>query len=652
MSDCDRKRGFFSAVGCLLLTTTLSGLAASGANAATPYARAATPRPIDTGALDSQPASAPITVSVALRLRDLPSAEAYMRHVSTPGDALYGHFLTPARFRASFGPADADVARVTASLRGYGLTVERSGTTLLHVTGAPADLERAFQVSVHTYAVAARGSLSGYSFYAPTQAPTMPAGLGDLVSDVIGLDSRPAMHPHMHSVPDQLRASASQAGTPAGALPDMPGFYTVTDFADYYNVNPVYKAGVTGAGQTIGIVTFASFTPSDALTYWNGLGLQVSQTRITQIRVDGGAGAPSDEAGSDETTLDVEQSGGIAPGANVRVYVGPNTNQSFVDTFARAIDDDIAETISCSWGDWEIYNDVANAPVTNPVTGKASGTLTALHQLLVQAAVQGQSVIAAAGDNGAYDANDEQTPPDYSLALSVDYPASDSAITAAGGTTLPGTQTYTVKHHPDVVIDIPHERVWGWDYLLPLCTALKLDPVSCGILPVGGGGGISVHFPVPDYQKQLAGVRLSQANQVLIDEDVVPPKTIYTFPAGYAGRNVPDISVNADPETGYVIGYTSSAAGSTYGLETFIGGTSFSAPQINGVSQLLVQVAGRRFGLLNYMLYGLQQPYARPGAPLRIISAGGNEFYHGRAGYSPAAGLGTIDVANMAAELR
>jgi len=39
-----------------------------------------------------------------------------------------------------------------------------------------------------------------------------------------------------------------------------------------------------------------------------------------------------------ETTVDVEQSGGVAPGANIAVYTAPNTNQGFVDLFAYAID--------------------------------------------------------------------------------------------------------------------------------------------------------------------------------------------------------------------------------------------------------------------------------------------------------------------------
>ncbi len=617
----------------------------------TAHAAAALPRPADAGRLGD----AAMSATLALRLADPAGAEALLAQVSTPGDRLYRHFLTPAQFASRFGPAAADVAAVQASLAGFGLTATRASTTTLRVSGPAAAFERAFQVELHAFNMPAQAGTPAYEYHAPLQRPTVPAGMAAMVEAVVGLDSRPAHRPHLRHLAAALRPSAvALRDNPAIKPPDMPGSWTVTDFADYYNAVPLYKKGIDGTGRTIGIATLASFTPSDAYTYWNALGLKVSPTRITEIQVDGGSGAPGDMAGSDETTLDVEQSGGIAPGARVLVYEAPNTNQGFVDLFARAIDDNTADAISVSWGGWEIYADLANAPVANPVSGTDTSSLTALHALFMQAGLQGQSMMAASGDAGAYDANDQQTPPDYSLALSIDSPGNDPAMTAAGGTTLPATFSFKVKHQPDVVVTIPTERVWGWDYLVPLCTALKLDPVACGIVPVGGGGGVSVHFGVPGYQKGVAGVQVSQPDQQFIDEDTVPPTVIYTLPAGFAGRNVPDVSLNADPETGYVIGYTSSAPGSVYGLEE-AGGTSFSAPQLNGVTQLLVQSAGGRIGLLNPLLYSqgkLLAGYVGAHAPLRFIKAGGNEFYRGRVGYSPAAGVGTLNVANLAAVVK
>jgi subtilase family serine protease len=295
---------------------------------------------------------------------------------------------------------------------------------------------------------------------------------------------------------------------------------------------------------------------------------------------------------------------------------------------------------------------LANGPVTDPYTGKTVSSLLALHEVLLQAALQGQSVFAAAGDAGAYDANDGMTPPDYSLALSVDNPAGDSFITAAGGTTLAGPQSFAVPQGT-LTVNIAHERVWSWDYLEPLCADLGLDNIACGIFPVGGGGGVSFEFPLPFYQQGLSGIQKTQPDQAFVDEDTIPPQTLVDIPAHYAGRNVPDISFNADPDTGYVIYYTSDQSG--FGLDTFYGGTSFVAPQLNGVVGLIGEYVHGRVGLLNIPLYALAQQsgaYTGKDAPFNVIKYGNNDFYTGRDGYSPAVGIGTLDVANFAEAIK
>ena len=325
-------------------------------------------------------------------------------------------------------------------------------------------------------------------------------------------------------------------------------------------MKPLYNH-VLGGGRTIGIMTLASMHKSDAYAYWKAIGFSVDPNRITSIHVDGGPGKPSDVSGSDETTLDVEQSGGIAPNAKILVYEAPNTDQGFVDVFAKAIESNIAQSLSISWGDWEWFNTLENAPVTNPIGGKTVATTAAVHQLLVRAAIQGQTVFAATGDSGAYDLNDptECPLPECNATLSVDYLASDPAITAAGGTTLAGLQEFCLNEACNKIYDvtISHERAWSWDYLDGLCNKLGLDPLARDIFPAGGGGGVSISFAVPLYQAFLPAVQKSQPNQFLIGDG----NLYYSLPPHYAGRNVPDISLNADPETGYVLYYTSDVYG-------------------------------------------------------------------------------------------
>ncbi len=633
-----RQISMAAAIGASLSVSALAG---------TPYPTRSSPAAQDTGPVTAQADGAALTVTLPLKLRNEPAAEALLQSLSVPGTGFH-RFLTPAQFKAQFGPSDADVAAAAAHLATYGLTTERVGATSLHVTGSAAALERAFQVSLHHYQVPAHDGAPSYTFRAPTSAPAIPAEISAVVAGVVGLSTRPMYAPHFKQRADKLidtREDAASSGDPFGSL-------TVADFSKHYNVLPLTAKHISGAGRTLGIVTLAAFTDSDAFAYWKALGLKVKSNRITTVNVDGGPGAPSDASGSLETAIDVEQSGGIAPGADIIVYQAPNTDQAFLDAFVAAVESNKAESVSTSWGEFEWFDNLANGPVTDPYTGKTVSSLQALHQVLLQAALQGQSFFAAAGDAGAYDANDGLAPPDYSLALSVDNPASDSYITAAGGTTLAGKQTFALKKGT-LTVEIPHERVWSWDYLVPLCDDLGYDPIACGIFPVGGGGGVSFEFARPFYQTGVSGIQKTQPDQAFIDEDTIPPQTLVDIPAYYAGRNVPDISFNADPDTGYVVYYTSNSTG--FSKSTFWGGTSFVGPQLNGVMGLIGQYLDTRIGLLNVPMYELVRgsgAYTGEGAPFNAIKYGNNDFYTGRDGYSPGAGIGTLDVANFAEALK
>jgi kumamolisin len=123
---------------------------------------------------------------------------------------------------------------------------------------------------------------------------------------------------------------------------------------------------------------------------------------------------------------------------------------------------------------------------------------------------------------------------------------------------------------------------------------------------------------------------------------------LLNLPANFAGRNLPDISLNADPLSGYYLLSTEDG-----GLLDFYGGTSFVGPQLNGITALISQATGGgRLGLWNPMLYRFQHVYGygKP-SPLVDITKGDNWFYYGIPGYEPGAGLGVLDVAKLAAAI-
>ncbi len=581
-----------------------------------------------------------VTVSLVLRLRHEAALEAYARQTATPSSANFQKFLTTAEFAERYGATDAQIARVQQYLNKHGLRGEvLDNHMVISVHGTLGQFGSLFDTPVHNYV----SRKSGKHFHRPTRPLVMPVGLNDSVLLASGLNNEWHYAPHhtptlrvsnlqVANPPTTLSAQArTAAGNPTAT--GVPGQYTVGDVADFYNINPLYQRGITGKGSTVAIVTLANFDPADAEDYWAAIGLDTKPNRITQVHVDGGGGTD----GAEETTLDVQQAGGLAPQANIIVYDAPNAGSGFVDAFARAVSDNKADSISTSWGLGEIFNFAAlNIDGASDTDTTDVGDLQAYHQIFLEAAVQGQSMFAASGDSGAYDTVRQlgagDGPGEFTAPLTVDSPASDPYITAAGGTTVP---VKFVNSAGDVVLSIDQESVWGWDYLLPFV------PSRDAVFSVGGGGGVSVYWRQPLYQLFTWGTQRSEKNQSLVYNDpATGPFTYLKLPSKFRGRNVPDISLNADPETGYLLVYQ----GGLYSS----GGTSFVSPQLNGITALLRQSTGHRIGLWNPHVYLLQNIFGYgKWSAFNRISAGNNWFYAGNGHYNPGAGIGTLNVANL-----
>lgn len=602
---------------------------------------------VDLGlAASSQPANA----TLILKLRNEAQLENLIRQTVTPGNPNYHRFLTTRQFAERFGATDRQIASVQAYLKKQGLRGEvLDNRMVIRVQGTLAQLGQAFGTSIHTF----RDADSGRTFHRPARPVALPAALAGTVNVVSGLSNEHQYVSHRIGTPKLLSTTttfAPQALQPnLRAAPNgnptatgVPGNYTVGDVADLYNINPLYDRGVTGKGSTIGIVTLSNFYPEDAQAYWDGIGLATKPHRITQVHVNGGGAF---DGGSGETSLDVEQSGGLAPKANIIVYDAPNTSGDFVAAFAQAVSDNCADSISTSWGLPEIYNfaalNVDGASVTDTTD---VGNLRAFHQVFLEAAVQGQSIFAASGDSGAYDTVRSLGHDQFSAPLTVDSPASDPYMTAAGGTTVP----YSFSFSGGPVDSIKRESVWGWDYIQNYFDT-NFGPGLIDLFATGGGGGVSVYWHEPVYQWFTHGIRTSEKHQALtFDDPQAGPTTLLKLPGHFRGRNVPDISLNADPETGYIV--VSTVDG---GVINSIGGTSFVAPQLNGISALLTQSLGHRVGFWNPQVYFLQNVfgYGKYSA-FNSVRDGDNWFYYGKPHYTPGAGIGTLNVANLDAFLR
>lgn len=632
---------------CLLTAACAVGLLGTAAAAPNQHLE---PNSSDVGPTTS---SDLITTSVILNVTDLKGLKRFVAETTTPGSRDYHRFLSVEQFRDRFAPSDKAMRQLVSYFESYGITVDKVYPDYLDITitGTAAQINAAFATQLRTFA------RKGQRFHRPAWKFALPGGLSALVLSVPGLDDAPGkFRPKNVQLGQGVYANeAAPAVTwPAnGTASGTPAQYTVGDVANFYDVNPLYAAGVDGHGQTVGIMTLANFKDSDVYSYWRNIGLKVLPHRITKVMVDGGTPIQAG-AGDDETSLDVEQSGGLAPGARIRVYIAPNTNGGFLDLFYSAVAENQADTVSISWGEpEELYFAALNGGVDY------TGQLQAMDQALLEGAAQGQSFFAASGDSGAYDINNPQlaTYPDYSLQLTVDAPASDPYITAAGGTTVATTEPGIPQYGcPDITI--PREQVWGWDYLVndwAGCLAnLGITPLD--LFPGGGGGGVSSFWHIPAYQRGIDGTQLTQPGQSLWYYPNYPDTTtgaqdLIDLPADFHGRNVPDLALNADPQTGYIVydctdfrtkKHPSCAEGGW-------GGTSFVAPQLNGITALIDQAAGGRVGLLNPAIYALQRGSAYgKWRPFKDIMAGDNWFYSGARGYDDGSGIGAIHAANLA----
>jgi subtilase family serine protease len=286
----------------------------------------------------------------------------------------------------------------------------------------------------------------------------------------------------------------------------------------------------------------------------------------------------------------------------------------------------------------------------------------AFDEAFLEMAAQGQSSFVATGDSGAYMANEDLQTTD----LSIGYPADSPFTTAAGGTTLPWSAS-VAGPAGTATVDVPAQRTWGWDYLWPAISTVTGVPEATAAQEAiaGGAGGFSAFEPKPSYQQGVSGTSLFSAVAYLTPTDyqevgglLLPTQWAFdgTPPVVHGfgqGRAVPDLSTDADPETGFLVYAPSFVGVGEPALQGGYGGTSFVAPDLGGSAAVIDSLVGHRVGLWAPAIY----PWAtRPGSPFTPLDQSGtvsdNLFYTGTPGavYNPGSGLGYPDLSALAAD--
>ncbi len=583
--------------------------------------------------------TATIQGTVVLQPRNAAALTNFINQVTTPRSPEFHHYLPAGAFASRFGPTQATITAVRSQLQADGLQVTSvAGDRLLvGFKGSAQQVEKAFSTGLATYRLA-----NGATGQATTGAIKVPSSIAAKVSAVIGLDNLvhaqavPIVRGAKSGHPAATAAPRSSVTFPPGAPDACPaaqaaaqqyGGLTDDEIARAYGAFGVYSAGDLGQGQNIAVYELEPFLRSDIQTfdtcYFGATAAGQMSKRLHVISVDGGQPAG---AGSGEAVLDIEDVSAMAPGANIDVYQAPNTTTGGLDEYAAIINSDKDQVITSSWGLCE-----------QAVQLGEPGLQQAENELFQQAAAQGQTMFAAAGDTGSDSCNEFRAPvpPTGQNPLSVLDPASQPYVVSVGGTTINNAATQP-----------PQEQVWN-------------DGAEWG----AGGGGISQSWASPSWQRdaRVPGIVLpgsadyKNANKVESAAGYKPnfcQSYVTGATASTPCRTVPDVSAQADEFTGAVTIYMG-----LYGGWLTIGGTSSATPiwasmlaDINASPTCQSNPATKNgVGFASPLLYAVASNPMTYAASFNDITTGNNDIYGlnnglvfpATKGYDLASGLGS-----------
>ncbi len=601
-----------------------------------------------------------VDIAVHMALRDQAGLKVSADSISNPRSAEYGHYLSKAEVAARFAPDAADVEAVRALLKNAGMSLVKVGPLGAYVEARAnvRQLRATFGVTQDLY------TYGNLTLRANREAPTIPASLAGKILYVEGLDDTTFLkHPfHQSATREEAR---TQISSPTMAAPDLtsdavkpaviappttgntPSPYCSTYFGDtsavlstkpgpYKKTLPWLMCGYTpqqiqiayglnkvkpdGTGVTVAIIdAYASPTlEADGNRYAKNHSLPaLTAANFSQVIPEGIYNvSPSEACGPQgwfvEQSLDLASVHGSAPGATI-VYIGArDCNESLTVAFLNAVYNVQADVITNSYG----YNG----------EGIDAASVAMLDQASEVAATQGQTILFSSGDDGDLS--------QVNGVASGSYQATSPYVTGVGGTSL---ALYGAGGN---------KGEWGWgtarDYLAGATVNSSSSITTSGLTTTtdfgltyydfsfysGSGGGISLIEPQPAYQVGVVPAALATTENVASG---------YTVALSSPQRVSPDVSMVADPYTGYLYGETFTIAGNyedtgctaltttTEYCELDEGGTSLASPLMAGVMARLDQArkaAGKpAVGFANPLLYSLKTGATQKSAALVDVLA-------------------------------
>jgi subtilase family serine protease len=321
----------------------------------------------------------------------------------------------------------------------------------------------------------------------------------------------------------------------------------------------------------------------------------------------------------------------MAPGANIDLVISANDEDAVMTgAVAYAVLNHLGSVISQSWGDpeWDI---AASGPT-------AIAEMMWADKVYELAAMEGITVFASAGDDGASSLSWYYIPPGYN---SPSYPASDPYVTAVGGTNLfmkcpdgysEGTGNWTGRTSPGLTYNY---EIAGNDY-----EAMTADGYPSPFDLVTTGGAMSQFFTLPYWQQ---GITMTYANgtsftpTMRCDSDV-------SYDSGVYG------GLGAVP-------WSAATPGSP--IYYIVGGTSAGSPFWAALTAITDQYLGHSIGYLNPLLYESRAFFYSTGA-IHDITVGDNTYptgstligYEATKGWDAPTGIGSPDATKLVTDLR
>jgi subtilase family serine protease len=556
--------------------------------------------------------------------------DALIAAQQNPASPLFHQWLNPDQFAARFGMSDADLEQVKSWLERQGFVVDSVARSknMIRFSGTTGQVEQAFSTQMHYY------KADGVQHFAASTELSIPAALAGVVLAVRNLnDFRPQ--------PMYLRGKSVRA-KPSYTFESQGTQYVLFAPGDIQKVYdfPTSGSGYTGTGQSIAIMGQSAIDTSDIENFQSAASLATNLP--TQVLVPGTGTSTVYSGDEGESHIDLEWSGATAPGAKIFfVYTGNSANNNGVlDSLAYAIDEQIGNIISLSYGSCEPSN--------------TKSYIDADESILKQAAADGQTIVAASGDQGSTACNSStysSLGTSVERALAVNYPASSAYVTGVGGTEITSADdqvgTYWTSVANSSTINLESATQW-----IP---EIAWNDNSSQYGLSASGGGPSEFVARPSWQAgTIGGATIPSGSYRL-----VPDIALYSSP------NYPGYLYCTSDQTDWSSGQGSTCSGGNFygtdGSFTVAGGTSFAAPIFAGMVAIINQkeqyTDGQ--GLINPTLYSMAADSATYLSAFHDVTSGNNDCTAGSSycsstagfsagpGYDEVTGLGSIDLNNM-----